>query len=132
MFHFWCLRSFALGREGEDRTGALLADREAALYEVGVKEAELAKKEALLEEGKAEAAAEAKKKVRAHAVLTLTHVCDVLHVHFFFFFGVRFSSRCRTPDLLVLQPEPESTFGDWCLCRASAGGRAAPTGRAPA
>ncbi|CAM9824680.1 unnamed protein product [Scytosiphon promiscuus] len=58
-----CLRALAVQlREGEDRTGALLADREAALYEIGVKETELAKKEALLEEGKARASAEVQRK----------------------------------------------------------------------
>eukprot|EP00903_Cladosiphon_okamuranus_P016533 g15252.t1 len=58
-----CLRALAVQlREGEDRTGALLADREAVLYDIGAKEAEFAKKEALLEEDKARVAAEVQQK----------------------------------------------------------------------
>eukprot|EP00752_Nemacystus_decipiens_P001571 g1532.t1 len=60
-----CLRALAVQlREGEDRTGALLADREAVLYEINTKEAEFAKKEALLEEDKARASAEAEEKAQ--------------------------------------------------------------------
>ncbi|CAN0109668.1 unnamed protein product, partial [Ectocarpus fasciculatus] len=58
-----CLRALAVQlREGEDRTGALMADREAALCKINAKEEEFAKKEALLEEGKARATAEAQQK----------------------------------------------------------------------
>lgn len=92
---FLCFVVFALGREGEDRTGALVADREAALYEVGVKEAELAKKEALLEEGKARAAEEARKKVRTHAVLT--RMCDLFYCACILV-PVRVASCRRTPE----------------------------------
>ncbi|CAB1110115.1 unnamed protein product [Ectocarpus sp. CCAP 1310/34] len=54
-----CLRALAVQlREGEDRTGALMADREAALCKLSAKEEEFAKKEAVLEEGKARATAE--------------------------------------------------------------------------
>lgn len=59
---------FVLGREGEDRTGALLADREAVLYEISSKEAEFSKKDALLEKDKARASAEAQQKVCAFYV----------------------------------------------------------------
>ena len=63
-FRLWYLVFGVFGREGEDRTGALLADREAVLYECSAKEAEFAKKEALLEEDKARASAESQQKVR--------------------------------------------------------------------
>ena len=65
------LYCFCLGcpREGEDRTGALLADREAAQYELTAKTAELDKKEAVLEKGRERAAAEAKEKV------CVSHMC---------------------------------------------------------
>ncbi|CAN0557926.1 unnamed protein product, partial [Ectocarpus sp. 12 AP-2014] len=58
-----CLRALAVQlREGEDRTGALMADREAALCKLTAKEEEFAKKEAVLEEGKARATAEVQQK----------------------------------------------------------------------
>ncbi|CAM9184678.1 unnamed protein product [Ectocarpus sp. 13 AM-2016] len=58
-----CLRALAVQlREGEDRTGALMADREAALCMLNAKEEEFAKKEAVLEEGKARATAEVQQK----------------------------------------------------------------------
>lgn len=59
----FCFAFTRTPREGEDRTGALLADREAAQYELSARTAELDRKEAVLEEGKERAAAEAKEKV---------------------------------------------------------------------
>ncbi|CAM9292423.1 unnamed protein product [Pylaiella littoralis] len=58
-----CLRTLAVQlREEEDRAGALMAEREAALLEIDAKEAELTEKEALLQERAACAETEAKQK----------------------------------------------------------------------
>lgn len=57
-------------REGEDRTGALVAEREALEYDMAEKEAQLAhKEEAMLEETKI-AEAKAERKVNTRRALT--------------------------------------------------------------